>query len=357
MNKSGPFSFKNTFLRRGIFCFALIALITPGVFGEDYILGRIRLALHENTGRFSLFYMTDPNRNLYEPFFLNVDPRTSFLSVMVNDRVYRLGDDPAFKVRIGGGPGNPSLIFESSFLVVTQEFSFLQVAGSRQTNGVRMTIRVENKAEQQASVGIRLLLDTSLGEGSRSSEPFLTDLQTISAEIALDRSRNDQWWSSRNNRYGLMGSIALRGIPRPDLIHFSNWKRLYDAPWKADYVPGRSFDFPPASMGDSAVSCYYDPLPLERNSGRTVSMLLAVADSRGFESLVIPVDETLVQILRESRQPLSPTDKTREEDLKNLDNLILRMDQYLAGETFLSEEDLNTLEMVIRRLRARYGLP
>jgi hypothetical protein len=275
---------------------------------------------------------------------------------MVNDRVYRLGDDPAFKVRLGGGPGNPALIFESPFLVVTQEFSFFQVSGSLQANGVRMTIRAENKAEQQASVGIRLLLDTALGEGNRSSAHFSTDLQTISAEIALDRNRNDQWWSSRNSRYGLMGSISSRGISRPDLIHFSNWKRLHDVPWKSDYVPGRSFDFS-SSIGDSAVCYYYDPLPLGRNSNRTVSMFLALADPRGFESLVTPVDETLAQMLRDSHRSLLPSDQTRQEDLEALDDLIRRMDQYMNGEIFLSEEDLNILEMVIARLRARYGLP
>jgi hypothetical protein len=345
-------------LRRGIFFFALIfALIAPGLFGVDYSLGRIRLALHENIGRFSLSYQTDPNRNLYEPFFLNGDPRTSFLAVMVNERVYRLGDDPAFTVRIGGGPGNPSLIFESPFLAVTQEFSFLQVSGSLQANGVRMTIRVENKAEQQASVGIRLLLDTSLGEGNRASAHFFTDLQTISAEIALDRSRNDRWWISRNSRYGLMGSISFRGVLKPDLIHFSNWKRLYDAPWKSDYVLGRSFDFPPSSMGDSAVCCFYDPLPLGQNSSRTVSMFLAAADPQGFESLVTPADERLAAMLRESSRSLSPTDEILQVDLEALDDLIRRLDQYMAGEIFLSAEELNILEMVIARLRSRYGLP
>ena len=344
--------------RRRIFFFVLgFALITPGLFAVDYTLGRIRLSLHENIGRFSLSYLIDPNRNLYEPFFLNVDPRTSFLAVMVDDKAYRLWEDPAFKVRIGGGPGNPALIFESPFLVVTQEFSFLQVGGSLQANGVRMTIRVENKAEQQSSVGIRLLLDTSLGEGNRASAHFLTDLQTISAEIALDRSRNDQWWVSRNSRYGLMGSISFQGVRRPDLIHFSNWKRLYDAPWKSDYVPGRSFDFPPASMGDSAVCFLYDPLPLGQHSNRTVSMLLAAADSRGFESLVTPADENLSRLLRESSRSLSPTDEIRQVDLEALDDLIRRLDQYMAGEIFLSAEELNILEAVLARLRARYGLP
>ncbi|MDR3161602.1 MAG: hypothetical protein LBU28_08325 [Spirochaetaceae bacterium] len=348
MNKTG--------LRRGIFLLALIALFTPGLFGREYNLGRIRLVLHEQTGRFSFFYLIDPNRNLYEPFFLNADPRTSFLAVMVNDRVYRLGDDPAFTVRIGGSPGNPALVFESPFLVVTQEFSFFQVSASHETNGVRMTIRAENKAGQEASVGIRVLLDTTLGEGNRSSAHFVTDLQTISAEIALDHSRNDQWWSSRNNRYGLMGSISFRGISRPDLIHFSNWKRLNDAAWKSDYVPGRSFDVPP-SFGDSAVCYYYDPLPVGRNSSRTVSMLLSLADPRGFESLVVPADETLSRILRDSRRSLAPSSQTRDEDLKNLDELIRRMDLYAAGELFLSEEDLNIMAMVIAQLRSRYGLP
>jgi hypothetical protein len=86
-------------------------------------------------------------------------------------------------------------------------------------------------------------------------------------------------------------------------------------------------------------------------------MFLAAADPRGFESIVTPVDETLARMLRESSRALSPSEEERQADLETLDDLIRRMDQYMAGEIFLSAEELNIMEMVIARLRSRYRLP
>jgi hypothetical protein len=327
----------------------------PRLFALDLTSGRVRLVLHENTGRFSLYYLTDMTQDRYTPLFVDQDPRTSFLAVMVNDRIYRLGEAAAFRTRMGGTAANPAIIFESSFLSVTQEFSFIRTAGSSLVNGIRMRVRMENLGEQQFRVGLRFLLDTSLGEGG-SPAPFMTNLRALSAETAIEKNAPDRYWVSRNDRVSLMGSISTGVTEGPDLIHFANWKRFNDTPWKISYTAGRNFNYLPYSVGDSAVCYYFDPLPLSRGEGRGVSILLAAEDESGFAAADAEPGDELSRIMADSNELLSRED-SRRTDAITIRDLISRIDRYIASGVSISDEEIAAIELVITRLKARYGLP
>jgi hypothetical protein len=258
------------------------ALGLSGLGAAEFNDGRIRLVLHERSGRFSLYYMTDIVKEKYEPFFVDQDPRTSSLSVIVNDRTYRLGEASAFRVRIDGSvPSRPAIIFESSFLLVTQEFSFIRSSSAALSGGIRMTIRIENKNEQQLAVGLRFLLDTYLGEKG-SSPPFVTDVRSVFSETVMSARDNDRWWISRNDRLGLMGSLPGADGSGNNSIHMTNWKRLNDVPWKIGYSQGRNFNLLPYSVGDSAVCYYYEPVTIARGEERIITLQLAAEEEGGF---------------------------------------------------------------------------
>jgi hypothetical protein len=324
----------------------------------EYIDGRIRLVLHEGNGRFSLYYMTSPSS--YEAFFVDQDPRTSFLSVMVNDRSYKLGETSVFRTRIGGTRQNPAIIFESSFLSVIQEFSFVRTPGSQASNGVRITLRLENRGSQQASVGIRLLLDTNLGEDTQSH--FIIDSRPVNSETYIERGGSERQWISRNNHISLMGSIAS-GEEGADAIHFANWKRLSDVSWKLTYSAGRNFNYPPYSVGDSAVCYYFNPLPLARGETRDYFLYLSSEDEQGFVFQNTALGENISRFLAESI-PLPdavsltnpPVDDTvRQSDINLLRELIARIDEYIASGS-VTDEELAAIETVISRLKIRYNV-
>jgi hypothetical protein len=315
----------------------------------EFLNGKIKLVLHEDTGRFSLYYLLDnpQQRDIhfwrYEPFFVDSDPRTSSLTVMVNDRTYKLGESSLFRIRIRQNAVNPAIIFESSFLLVIQEFTFIKTAGSAMSNGVRMNIRVENRGTDQALTGIRFLLDTSLGEGS-GAVPFIAGRQSVSTEFIIDSQQDDPYWISRNSRLGLMGSVSTEEGPKPDLIHFANWKRLNEVPWKLGFTPGRNFNYLPYSVNDSAVSYNFDPRPLARGASRNYVILLAMMDEAGFFQVTDAA----------SGDP--STGLSREEDLITLRDLIARLDNHLAGRQVLSDEELAEIETAITGIKGRYGL-
>ena len=301
--------------------------------------GLIRLVIHEETGRFSLYCQNDPETDRYEPLFTHQDPRTSFLAVNINNRVYRLGEAPVFSIQIDDSrPAVPAIVFQSPFLMVRQEFFFLRTPSSPEINGIKIAVRIENLDSAEAAVGLRALIDTHLGEGF-GGIPFETDRQRITAETGLDGAAPDQWWISRNGRVSLMGSIFVGADKQPDFLHFANWKRLNDMPWKIGYSQGRNFNYPPYSMGDSAVCYYYEPALLQPNEQLSYGIFLAAGESAGFGFRA------------------ASASGSREEDLGLLRDLLAQIDLFLSGEIDISAEDLTGMEQTISRIKTRYNLP
>jgi hypothetical protein len=156
-----------------------------------------------------------------------------------------------------------------------------------------------------------------------------------------------------------MGSISAGVGQGPDLIHFANWKRLNEVPWKTGFVAGRNFNYLPYSIGDSAVCYYYEPRLLARGEAVSYTILLAAEDENGFTAHSAGLGNDRSRLLRET-VPLPgdpPSADARQADLILLRDLIDRIDQYMAGEITITEEDLAAMETVIARLKARYGLP
>jgi hypothetical protein len=337
-------------------------LIVSSAGAAEFIEGRIRLVLNETTGRFSLYYMADIAREEYVPFFADGDPRTSFLAIQVNDRNYRLGDSSAFKTSSGGSGVNPSLVFESPALQITEKFGFVKTAGSYLTNGVKITVTITNKGRQRIQAGARFLIDTSLGE---EGIHFSTDKREISSEALIDSASEDSFWVSGNDRLGLMGSVSGSGITRPDQVHFANWKRLNDASWKIPFYQGRNFNLLPYSIDDSAVCYYYEPAAVEPGNARTITLILASKDDNGFSGNITEEPNEISRLLAITRVPDSgaagsssknETNETMQADLIILRDLTSRIDEYIKSGVSVSEEELAALELVISRLKTKYGL-
>jgi hypothetical protein len=392
--------------RTHIFLTALLFFINAlsNSVAAEYADGRIKLVIDERLGRFSLYYMTDVEKRLYEPLFWDKDKRTSFLSAYINGKEYKLGSSSEFKMIIRGEKNKPSLVFESEFLSIAQDFSFIRTASSGVSNGVRIDVRLESWSPKMVEAGARLMVDTHLGE--KTVPPFRTDLRPIGSETLIDKTSPDQFWVSRNDRYGLMGSIFVEGTETPDFVQFANWKRMNGARFKVNYVQGRSFNATPFSVKDSAVCYFLDLKPMVRWERRIMTVLLAAEDDYGFEgeklppereypqpvivdgsviiqtvnepapavvvpsgggasaaasssssggvSVVTPAPAAVTDEPRKSRQPLLPLGAMRV-DVMTLRELMYKVDEYIYSGIMPTEEELKGMEATIARLKARYG--
>ncbi|AEJ19515.1 hypothetical protein [Gracilinema caldarium] len=336
-----------------IFIGFILAIVQglPWLSAAEFSDGRMKLVLHENTGRFSLYYLTDIKKERYQSLFVDKDPRTSFLSILVNDKSYRLGDSTAFRIKVQNENSKPAIIFQASTIEVVQEFEFIRTGGATLSNGVKMNIRVTNKGEKAIPIGIRFVLDTSLGENAQNH--FYTDLQQIPAELALTSKDRDTYWISKNDSLGLMGSINIAGTSQPDLIHFANWKRFNDASWQITSSNGRNFNLLPYSIGDSAVAYYYDPVLIPRGSVRNVAILLTLASDKGFETVGKSIEGDISQLLGTARGT-STEELSFRTDLIMIGDVVNKIDSILAAQQAVSEEELAALETILSKLQEKY---
>jgi hypothetical protein len=342
--KGGPVSRRE---RNLWFLLVFFFLLTFPLTGAEYTEEGIKLVLHENTGRFTLYRMDESSRT-YIPLFEDQDPRTSFLAVMVNKQSYRMGESASFTTRLGGNASSPSFVFESSFLTVTEEFSFVRTASSSRINGVRITITAVNRGNRPVDAGIRLLIDTSV---EREASHFSTDQGQISAETQIKSSSGESYWIS-GGPSSLMGSVSGENITRPDFIHFANWKRLNDTPWKFSFSPGRNFNLLPYSINDSAVCYYYEPLTIAGGDSRKVTLVLSSADTKGFASLSVPVP-----LSAGSQEPERVPPPDIRADIAALEDLRAKIDAHINSGLPVTEDELAAMGSLINRIKLKHGIP
>jgi hypothetical protein len=376
----------------------------------DVVDGRIRLVINEKFGRFAIYYKTDPDKEKYTPLIWDRNQlRTSFLSVLIENKMYKLGDTSYFKVHLRGTQDRPVLAFESPLVSVTETFSFIRTATSTETNAIRVDVAVENWSGNAANIGVRALIDTYLGE--KSTPHFSTDVRGIADETLINRTTLEQWWVSKNKTVGLMGSIFLSGIYLPDTLYFANWKRLSGSKWKPDFQAGRTFNQLPFSIKDSAVCYYLEQSLLQKFETRTMTILLGAEDRYGFENpkiaplyetpmprvqqpnlaiTVVPGQQTppvqastpavttqvvttpnnntnqnsgapayqyppmFMQMYQAPPQPAIINNSLRT-DLLTLRELIAKVDEYVYYNATLGESEIKAMENMINILRSRYG--
>jgi len=326
--------------------------------------GYVKLILNEKTGSFSLSSLSDSS---YKPLFSSRNQKSSYISISVDGKIYRLGQSGAFKSKAENEYGEPAFVFESKSIKVTQVFSKVKTSGSQNTNGVLVKITVENTGAQSSKVGLRFLLDTDLGE--KQKIPFITDKFEITKELKIEKEEGEKFWISRGESISLMGSIVNPlddSAETPDFIHFANWKRLNDAPWKLRYAEERSFTFLPHSIKDSAVCYYYEPSVIDAGGSFTCKIFLTTEDIEWYnlqktaetasraplersnpvtDTFISPRSETIASLQREALNEASWTNKDAETlTMEKIHNLLAR---FIAGDIILYEADMAEIERII----------
>ena len=323
--------------------------------------GFVRLILNEKLGSFSLSYVPNAFSSVYEPLFISRNPGSSYMTLSFNGKIHRLGRSKDFKAGIERYEGDPALVFVSPYLTVTQVFSPVKTENSPNANGIMITIMITNTSAADALVGLRFLLDTELGE-KKGMQPFVTDNQSISSEMIVNSSSGERFWMSKGEIVSLMGSIANpvdSGAAAPDFIHFANWKRLNEVPWKLNYAEGRSFTNLPYSINDSAVCYFYEPVVISSGSSVSYSIYLTTEDIAWYRPPGLEI--TNVYIISESSlRSINIAEIEREalrEAMQNNEHpsviTLKRMKEvlnlFVVGDIVLTEHDIEEIERIIHR--------
>ncbi len=331
--------------------------------------GRVRLVLHEGIGRFSLYTRSGSAQDTEIPLFVDQDPRTSGISLVVNEKIYKLGDTPDFseKIEKATTSGIPRFEWESRTLKVVQEFSPVSSPTSTEAAGVRMSIQITNLSRSKLSVGLRMCFDTYLGEENLSH--FRSDRhQEIRNELTVSKADMIHYWLSPSSKspqeIGLKCFTSGADITSPDKIVFANWKRLSDASWDYNTSSNRNFNLMPYSINDSAVCMYYEPVTIIARGSREIVLVLAnvTLSDYGVE-VAAPVptpSEPPVDTLQALGDRVRADAGSGEDDsaalrreLENLNDLLAEIERRLSSEEDINDQDLRLMEEILSAIKDR----
>lgn len=339
-------------MKKASLLIASLALLCSSAFGLDLKEGRIRLVINERSGRFALYYLADVAKNQYVPLLYDQETRTTYATLMVDDKPYKLGDASEFRVSVSQEPGGGARIeYRSSFCVVKQSFAFVASPGSAMQDGVTIGFSMENVSQKDATVGLRFLMDTWLGEKA-SAHFWAKSMGPVSGESVLAGDSGDTWIRSVETVSGTEANLQVQltaPATRPDRLVAANWKRLNDAAWSFDASSSRNFTLLPYSINDSAVALYYEPLTIRPGSTREIVVILSQAND-GYPAVASQAVSPTVSAIT-SPELTAPLDEMA--DLIAVRSVIEAIDAALASGAVPSAEDMAAIESTLRRLETR----
>jgi len=351
-------------------CTAILALVLLAAAAHlsalDVSDGKIRISLLEGTGRFTMACQN--GSGVYVSLLATQDPRTSVLSVVYGNRIYRMGESSEFKETVEKVSGGARFVWRSTFLQVTETFTLIAPTGSTVSSGVRIDLSLRNLTDQEITAGARYLLDTYLGEPANVHFKTST-LAQVNRELTLTPGDKTAWWASPlandKNQFGLQVMLGGPGITVPDRVVFANWKRLSDSSWAYDTSAARNFSLLPYSVNDSAVAQYYEARAIPRSCELIFTLVMGLVSPSGYTGLTgtaaapapAPAADFSTSVLQSLAQGRTASDDAQAAtaDLASVNAILGEIDARMGSSVSMSDEELALIETALKDLQARSG--
>lgn len=238
----------------------------------------------ENLGRFAMdvtggnpLHQRDNNKPLV---YGHPHPWSSYTTIRVDDVDYVFGGPTSTRAGIDGEYGEiiqePIFIEQNQSIVcavltdgieVTQELSFVENPATSFPDTAKIAYTLTNTTNQPREVGLRIMIDTMLGENDGA--PFRVLDQAIDQDRLMAGGAIPEFWqafdSLQDPRVVAEGGFRGEGLTPPDEVYFSNWGSLADGVWDFNFSPGREFWRVGEFELDSAIAMYWNPIVLEPN--------------------------------------------------------------------------------------------
>lgn len=147
-------------------------------------------------------------------------------------------------------------------IVATQELSFAKSPTTRYLDTARIHYIVENRSSSVRYVGLRVLIDTMLGQNDGA--PLRSGDVAVLGDTVFSGAGMSDYWQAFDSlvepTLTSQGTLVGGELTPPDSLVFSNWGTFADEPWDATIVPGREFVRTFEAELDSAVAMYWNPV-------------------------------------------------------------------------------------------------
>ncbi len=232
-------------------------------------------------------------------------PWPSYTTIKINGENYVFGGETGRRAGRDGLYGQvktpPQVIEGEKILTVTdydgilveQILSFSRGITTGLYDSARIEYRIENTTEQEKEIGIRIMLDTMLGENDGA--PFMVRDQTVDTDRRIAGEDLPDFWQAFDSistpTVISQGTFRRPEVTVPEAVYFSDWGSLADGIWNFDFNPGQEFIRAGGFDIDSAMAMYWNPetlLPGESRVYSTEYGLGGVDIVPGLLSLLVP---------------------------------------------------------------------
>lgn len=241
--------------RRFLLLFILSFFVIQAAVAVTVNSGSYRLVIDDETGRFSLYVDTGPGQ--YTGLFFSENPNTSSVALFFNDDLLGLNDDKTWTMEIQQYQDGIEIRYTASSIVFAQQLRFAQNR-SGETVALVVDNNITNNMESEASIGLRSIFDTTLGE-SGQRHFIIPGMENDNHEFEFQPGENSRYIESPASVGSFILSFRKSGIGAADRIVGANWKRLNESPWDYEVNTARSFNLLPFSINDSAIALYWNP--------------------------------------------------------------------------------------------------
>lgn len=213
-------------------------------------------------------------------------PWTSYTTVRIDGRDYIFGGPTTRRAGQSGlfgtsleaptvADGTIRTSWQLGPLRVTQSLSFAESTTTGLNDTVRISYTLQNTDSAPHQVGLRIMLDTMLGENDGA--PFRFGERAVTTDTAYLGADVPEFFQAfdtlQEPKVMAQGTLRDASVTTPSRVLVSNWGSLADGPWDFDFSPGRDFTRKGEYGLDSAIALYWDPAPLAGGEKRTYGTL------------------------------------------------------------------------------------
>ncbi len=211
-------------------------------------------------------------------------PWPSFTTVKIDGDNYVFGGETERRAgqgeNYGGLVEEPQLvgdsiitIFELGGLEVEQVLMFERSSTTGLYDTARIEYNMTNITDEDKPVGLRIMLDTMLGENDGA--PFRIRDQAITTDTMFEGDNLPSFYQSFDSltdpQVTSQGTFIGESVDTPDRVYMSNWGSLADGAWDFNFNPGEEFVREGEFEIDSAIAMYWDPVNIEPGETLTYS--------------------------------------------------------------------------------------
>lgn len=213
-------------------------------------------------------------------------PWTSYSTIFIDNENYVFGGKTEQRAGRGAKYGMittpPTIIQEGKQLAIktVTQFDIIEVEqiltfSKSSTTGLYDTVlikyRFTNLDQVKHKVGLRIMLDTMLGENDGA--PFRVGEKAVTTDTYFMKGSLPEFWQAfdalSNPKVTAQGTIKGPDVSLPDKVYFADWGSMADGLWKFKFEPGEEFWREGEFELDSAIALYWAPLFLEPGDTQT----------------------------------------------------------------------------------------